>query len=142
LGHVLGNHGGVLPKLAALAKLHLASRWGNGEQWISWIHEDDLARCVIFLLEKRIITGPVNVTSPNPVRNREMMQLLAKITGKRVLIPPIPEFILRLITGEFASVFVNGQRVIPQELIHRGFEFEYPNLQGALDGFVHPRSST
>jgi uncharacterized protein (TIGR01777 family) len=132
LGHVFGNFGGVLPKLVTLARLHLASHWGSGEQWISWIHEDDLARCVIFLLEKHIIHSPVNITSPNPMRNREMMKLLAELTGKRVFIPPVPEFMLRMITGEFASVFVNGQRVIPRKLIQQGFNFNYPDLKRAL----------
>ena len=133
LGHVLGNHGGVLPKLVTLARLHLASHWGSGEQWISWIHEDDLARCVIFLLENHIIRSPVNVTSPNPVRNREMMRLLAEMSGKRVIIPPVPEFMLWLVTGGFASVFVNGQRVIPNKLMQQGFDFKYPDLREALN---------
>lgn len=133
LGHVFGNFGGVLPKLVTLARLHLASHWGSGEQWISWIHEDDLARCVIFLLENHIIHSPVNITSPNPMRNREMMKLLAELTGKRVFIPPVPEFLLRMITGEFASVFVNGQRVIPRKLIQQGFNFNYPDLKRALE---------
>lgn len=132
LGHVFGNFGGVLPKLVTLARLHLASHWGSGEQWISWIHEDDLARCVNFLLENNIIYSPVNITSPNPMRNREMMKLLAELTGKRVFIPPVPEFLLRMITGEFASVFVNGQRVIPRKLIQQGFNFNYPDLKRAL----------
>jgi len=133
LGHVFGNFGGVLPKLVTLARLHLASHWGSGEQWISWIHEDDLARCVIFLLENQILQSPVNITSPNPMRNREMMKLLAELTGKRVFIPPVPEFMLRMITGEFASVFVNGQRVIPRKLIQQGFNFNYPDLKRALE---------
>ena len=132
-GHVLGLSGGILPKLSTLAQWHLASRWGSGKQWTSWIHEKDLVKCVSFLLEKPEVVGPVNVTSPNPVRNRELMNLLSNTTGKLALIPPIPEFFLRLITGEFASVFVNGQRVIPERLLHQGFEFEYPDLQGALD---------
>ena len=132
-GHVLGRRGGVLPKLTTLAKWHLASHWGSGNQWISWIHEADLARCIMFLIDNPEIIGPVNVTSPNPVRNREFMNLLSKTIDKIVLFPPIPEFVLQLITGEFASVFVNGQRVIPGKLIRRGFKFDYPDLRGALD---------
>lgn len=139
LGHVLGINGGVLPKLVALARLHFASHWGSGEQWISWIHEKDLARSIPFLLENSSIISPVNITSPNPVRNREMMLQLAKLTGKRVLIPPVPEFILQLATGEFASVFINGQRVTPRKLIQHGFEFKYPDLNRALGMFIHSR---
>ncbi len=132
LGHVLSRHGGVMPKLIALANLHLASNWGSGNQWISWIHENDLARAILFLIENPAIVGPVNITAPNPVRNRVMMRLLAEITHKRVLVPPIPEFILRLMTGEFASVFVNGQRVLPRRLIDSGFSFQYSTLNDAF----------
>jgi len=126
-GHVLGMHGGILPKLTTLAKWHLASHWGSGNQWISWIHEEDLARCILFLLENADISSPVNITSPNPVRNREFMRLLSKTTGKRALIPAVPEFALRLMTGEFASV-----RVMPERLLQHGFEFDFPDLRGAL----------
>jgi len=136
LGQVLGVHGGVFPRLATLARLHLASHWGSGEQWTSWIHEDDLAGCVLFLIENEAIAGPVNVTSPDPVRNREMMRLLAKLTGKRVIIPPVPYFALRLMTGEFATTFVNGQRVIPRKLINHGFSFVYPEPGKAFEALI------
>ena len=126
-----------MPKITALAKLHLASYWGTGNQWISWIHEDDLARAILFLIENSVIISPINVTSPNPIRNREMMQLLAEITDKRVFIPPLPGFVLHLMIGEFASVFVNGQRAIPKKLIHQGFNFSYPDLRGALNMLLH-----
>jgi len=135
-GHVLGLNGGILPKLSYLSKWHLTSRWGSGKQWTSWIHEKDLAKCVAFLLKKSEILGPVNITSPNPIRNQELMDSLSNITGKSVLIPSIPEFILRLITGEFASVFVNGQRVIPDILLHQGFKFDYPDISGALKNII------
>ena len=135
-GHVLGKHGGVLPKLKTLAKWHLASRWGSGTQWTSWIHEEDLVRCILFLLDNSDMSGPVNITSPNPVRNRELMSSLSEVTGRHVLVPPIPEFILRLITGEFASVFFNGQRVIPGKLVDKGFHFKYPELRGALEALL------
>jgi len=136
-GHVLGKHGGVLPKLVTLAKWHLASRWGSGNQWTSWIHEEDLTGCILFLLKNSDLSGPVNITSPNPVRNRELMYLLSEITGRHVLVPPIPGCVLRLITGEFALVFLNGQRVMPEKLINQGFHFKYPELQGALEALFN-----
>ena len=70
------------------------------------------------------------------------MQILSKSVGKRVLVPPIPQFVLRLMIGEFSSVFINGQKVIPGKLIHRGFEFEYPDLQGSLDMLLGSRDPT
>lgn len=136
LGHVLGVRGGVIPRLAKLARLHLASHWGSGQQWLSWIHEVDLARCLLFLLENPSINGPVNIASPNPVRNRDFMKLLAKITGNKVFIPPVPEYLLRIFAGEFASVFVNGQRIRPGKLLDAGFSFRYSNLEDSLRDLV------
>ena len=138
LGHVLGMHGGALPKLATLARLHLGSHWGSGNQWISWVHEEDLARAVLFLLDTHTISGPVNITSPNPVRNREMMQVLTKILGERVVIPHIPKFALQLLLGQFSSVFVNGQKVMPAILQQRGFLFKFPILSEALNDLLKP----
>jgi uncharacterized protein len=138
LGHVLGAGGGVLPRLVKLANLHLASRWGSGKQWISWIHEKDFAGAVISLLENPSVSGPVNICSPHPVRNMELMQLLSTMVGRRPFIPPVPEFVLRLMTGEFASVFLNGQRVFPGKLTSQGFKFEYPNLKGVLSALLNP----
>ncbi|MFC1905274.1 TIGR01777 family oxidoreductase [Chloroflexota bacterium] len=138
LGHVLGMHGGALPKLVALARLHLSSYWGNGNQWISWIHEQDLARAVLFLLGNDTIGGPINVTSPHPVRNREMMQMLAKTIDKRVLIPPIPRYMLHLMLGQFHTVFVNGQRVAPSIIQQNGFHFKFPAIDEALMDLLKP----
>ena len=138
LGHVLGMHGGALPKLATLARLHLGSYWGGGNQWISWVHVEDLARAVLFLLDTHTISGPVNITSPNPVRNREMMQVLTKILGERVVIPHIPKFALQLLLGQFSSVFVNGQKVMPAILQQRGFLFKFPILSEALNDLLKP----
>ena len=138
LGHVLGMHGGALPKLATLARLHLGIYWGNGKQWISWVHEEDLAGAVLFLLDTHTISGPVNITSPHPVRNREMMQVLTKILGERVVISHIPKFALQLMLGQFSSVFVNGQKVMPAILQQRGFLFKFPILSEALNDLLKP----
>ncbi len=133
MGHVLGRNGGVLQKLATVTKLVLGSQWGNGLQWVSWIHETDLADIYLFLLEHRDITGPINITTPQPVRNKEMMALLRQHLRKNSLLPRIPAFVLKLIAGEFSSAFLNGQRVMPQVLQSRGYRFKYPTMSTALD---------
>ena len=139
LGHVLGMHGGALPKLVTLARLHLGNYWGNGNQWISWIHQEDLARAFLFLLDTHTISEPINITTPNPVRNREMMQVLTKTISKRVFIPPVPKFALQLMLGQFSSVFVNGQKVMPTVLQQNGFTFKFPILDKALIDLLKPR---
>ena len=136
LGHVLGLGGGVLPKLLKLARWHLAAPWGTGNQWFSWIHEKDLVRCIIFIIENNEISGSVNVTSPCPVRNQELMKMLAHTTGRKVWVKSIPEALLKLVAGEFASVFLNGQRVVPDRLLGYGFQFDYVDLEHALNEFL------
>jgi len=131
-GHVLGRSGGVLPRLMRLSKLRLGSYWGNGRQWVSWIHEEDLARTFLYLLERKDIVGPTNVTAPGPVRNRELTELLSRCLHIRPLLPPVPSFSLRLLSGEFATVFLKGQRVVPQRLLDSGFAFKFATLDGAL----------
>jgi len=138
LGHVLGPDGGVLSKLLSLAKLHLASRWGNGKQWISWVHQADVAGAFLFLLDNDTISGTINITAPEPVQNHELMATLSRLIGKRVFIPPVPEFLLRLITGEFSTVFVNGQRVIPRKLLASGHTFKYSTLETAMQNLLLP----
>ena len=135
-GIVLGKRGGALARLIPLFRLHFGSSWGSGEQWFSWIHEKDVCRMLIFLLNHKEIEGPVNFTAPHPVRNTEMAELIAQVMQKRQILPAIPAFIFRLILGEFSTVFLKGQRVIPQKLLRQGFEFQFPTLEKALRNLV------
>ncbi|OGO03134.1 MAG: TIGR01777 family protein [Chloroflexi bacterium RBG_13_52_14] len=132
MGHVLGRNGGVMERLTMITKLCLGSQWGNGLQWVSWIHESDLADIYLFLLEHREIEGPVNVTAPEPVRNKDMMMVLRQHLKRRSILPRVPSFVLKLIAGEFSSVFLNGQRAVPQILLARGYTFKYPAVSEAL----------
>lgn len=139
LGHVLGMYGGALPKLATLVRFHLGSHWGSGEQWISWVHELDLARAILFLINTPAVSGPVNITSPNPVRNREILKILTKTTGRGNWAPPVPGLALQIMLGQFSSVFVNGQRVLPRVLEDNGFVFKFPDLEQALRDLLGSR---
>jgi uncharacterized protein (TIGR01777 family) len=136
LGHVLGSGGGVLRKFVAISNLHLASRWGHGQQWLSWIHREDMANIFLFLLDHQELEGPFNLTSPNPVRNVEMLTVLGQLLGKNSYVPPIPGFLLRLILREFATVFLRGQRVVPRRILDSGFRFKYPILDEALQDLL------
>lgn len=132
LGHVLARDGGVLGKLVPLFKLGLGSPWGGGKQWFSWIHEADLCNIFVFLMEHREIPGSINCTAPEPVRNSEMVQVLAEVLHRPTPLPTLPRFFLKSVLGEFSSVFVDGQRVLPKRLLSRGFEFEFPDLRSAF----------
>lgn len=135
-GQVLGKEGGALPKLIMLSRLGLGGTWGDGQQWTSWIHIKDLVNVFLFLLEHKSITGNVNFTSPNPVPNYEMMSLLRKYLHKKAIIPAIPAFLLQLVTGEFSSTFLNGQKVLPRRLLDAGYSFQYPTISEALQDLI------
>jgi uncharacterized protein (TIGR01777 family) len=136
LGHVQGIDGGMVPRLASLSKWCLGGRWGNGQQWLSWIHKRDLIQALLFLMNNPDIEGAVNVCSPNPVRNREMMEIYSGILRVRTQIPQIPGSLLRVMFGEFADAFLNGQRVVPSVLVNRGFHFSFPVLKDALSDLL------
>lgn len=131
-GLVLGRHGGVLGQLVPLFRRFVGSQLGNGRQWFSWVHEADLARMFLFLLERQDLAGPINCTSPGPVRNSELTKALAQAVGRPVILPFAPGFMLRLVLGEFSEVILQGQRVVPRRLSDAGFSFKFPALEGAL----------
>jgi uncharacterized protein len=136
LGHVLGSDGGVLKKLQALSRSRLGAYWGNGQHWFSWIHQEDIARVILFLLEQKDIAGPVNMSTPCPFRNRELIVTLNRLTGCDPLFARIPMWVLRSLMGELSSLFLTGQRVMPFKLEEQGFVFQYPSLGNALKSLI------
>lgn len=132
-GIVMGRNGGMLGEVLPVFRMGLGADLGSGSQWLSWIHEMDLARIFLFLIEEnRSLQGPVNCTAPEPVRNHEFTKTLGGILGVPTFLPPVPGFMLRLMKGEFGSVILKGQRVRPRKLLQAGFRFRYPTLQEAL----------
>ena len=131
-GIVLGKKGGALRNMLPFFKYWCGGSWGSGKQWFSWIHEDDLARAISFLLQRQDIEGPVNITAPNPVTNREMSRALRMALRRKTLLPVLPGFVIKAVLGEFSDVFLKGQRVVPRKLLANGFRFQYPQLEGCL----------
>ena len=136
-GVVLGRDGGALMKMVPLFKWYLGSPLGSGKQWFSWIHVQDLADVYRFLLDHQNLSGPVNCAAPHPVRNREMTTLLGEVLGKATFMPAVPGFMIKMVTGEFGSVFLRGQKVLPGKLLEAGFRFSFPELKGALEDLLH-----
>jgi len=138
-GIVLGERGGALDQMIPLFSKGLGSPLGTGNQWFPWIHQQDLTRILLFLLGQPAAAGPINCTSPNPVRNKEMTRILAEVLGKPAFLPSVPGFMLKVILGEFGSVLLKGQKVLPQKLLGLGFQFEFPALKEALQNlFIKP----
>jgi len=134
-GIVLGKNGGALGQMIPLFKYFLGGPLGSGRQWFSWVHMHDLAEAFIFLLNHKDISGPVNLCSPNPLRNKDLGNAIGKVLHRPSLIPS-PGFMIRLILGEFGDVLLKGQRVIPQRLLEAGFKFRYPDIEEALKDII------
>ncbi len=131
-GIVLSREGGALKKMLPLFKLGLGGRFGNGRQWQSWISILDHVRAIEHLLSIEV-SGPVNLTSPNPVTNRDFTKTLGAVLCRRTLVP-VPAFAPKLLLGrELAeSLLFTGQRVYPTVLVESGFRFEHEELESAL----------
>jgi uncharacterized protein (TIGR01777 family) len=130
-GIVLGKGGGALQQMARAFKMFLGGHLGSGEQWFSWIHQEDHARAFLFVRDHQEIAGVVNFTSPQPVRNRELTQALGRALGRPTFMPA-PAFLVRLFLGEFAEVVLSGQKVLPKRLLEAGFDFRFPDIDQAL----------
>lgn len=137
-GVVLGEKGGALGQMIPLFKKFIGGPLGDGRQWFSWIHLEDLVQAFLFLLESPEILGSVNFTAPHPVRNRELAGALGKVLNRPALISA-PAFMLRLVLGEFGSILLKGQKVIPQKLLQSGFQFRYPTITEALKEIIKSR---
>lgn len=135
-GIVLGSRGGALNQMVPLFKKGLGSPLGGGKQWFSWIHEQDLVNVYLFLLEQKNISGPINCTAPQPVRNREFTKTLGKALGRPTFMPAVPGFVIKLKMGEFGSVLLNGQKVLPKRLLDMGFSFQFSNIDEALEDLL------
>jgi uncharacterized protein len=140
LGIVLGQGGGALEKMIPAFSRWLGSPLGSGSQWFSWIHLEDILRIVVFVMNNRQLSGPVNFTAPNPVTNRELTKAVAGALEKPLFLPSVPGFLLRSILGEFGSVLLDGQRVIPKRLLDEYFAFRFPTLDVALKDLLHSES--
>ncbi len=131
-GMVLGKKGGALKKLLPSIKLGLGAILGSGKQFISWISIEDLGRAILHLLENPI-PGPINFTSPHPIRQKEFMKMVAHHFHRPSFLR-IPSFLLHLLPGNMGKeVFLVSSNVIPKRLIDAGFTFHHPTLGEYLD---------
>lgn len=130
-GVVLARERGALPQLALPFRLFAGGPIGSGRQYVSWIHRDDWTAMVVWALMNTAVSGPLNVTAPNPVTNLELARTLGRVLGRPAILPT-PAFAVRLALGEMADVVLTGQRVLPEKARSLGFEFQYPQLEPAL----------
>jgi uncharacterized protein (TIGR01777 family) len=130
-GLVLSREGGALERLLTPFKLGVGGRVGSGEQWWSWISVDDVVSAYRFTLESSL-SGPVNLMSPNPVKNVQFVKALGRAL-RRPTVFPVPAFAVKTIFGEMGEeALLDGQRALPARLLEAGFTFAYPDLDAAL----------
>ncbi|CAB4600687.1 unannotated protein [freshwater metagenome] len=133
-GLVLDPTGGALGKMLPLFRFGLGGKMGNGKQWWSWITLHDLIRALRFILENPL-SGPVNLTSPNPVTNQEFTSALARAMHRPALFPA-PAFALKIAMGGFSSEILGSKKVLPNVLSDAGFTWDYPHISDALSALI------
>jgi uncharacterized protein len=133
-GLVLDPTGGALGRMLPLFRLGVGGRLGSGKQWWSWITLHDQVRAITHLLHSHL-SGPVNITSPNPVTNQEFTAALARAL-KRPALFPVPGIALKVALGGFSTEILGSKKVIPQKLIDDGFTWDYPHISNALTALV------
>ncbi len=131
IGVVLSTEGGALPKLSLPVKLGISSYIGSGEQYLSWIHIDDLCNLFLHLLKTKL-SGVFNACAPNPETNKNTTATIAKVL-KRPFIPvPVPAMLLKLSMGEMSAIVLDSQRCDSTKIMESGFTFQYADLETAM----------
>jgi len=133
-GLVLDPTGGALGRMLPLFRIGLGGKLGSGKQWWSWITLHDVIRAITFALENDI-SGPINLTSPNPVTNQEFTSALARAM-KRPALFPAPAIALKIALGGFSSEVLGSKKVMPNALTQAGFQWDYPHITPALQALV------
>ena len=131
-GVVLDHGGGAFVEMARSFQFGVGSWLGSGKQWLSWVHRQDVIAAIRFLQQRGDLSGPFNVTAPEPVTSRGFCRAMQR--HKRTLFSaPVPAPVIRLLVGEMADeLLLNGQRVVPARLEAAGFRFQLPTLDAAL----------
>lgn len=133
-GVVLGANGGALAKMLPPFKAGMGGKLGHGDQWMSWIHQDDLVGIVQHALDNPV-RGPVNGTAPNPSTNADFTRTLGHALGRPAVVA-MPAFMLKTMFGEMSEIMLASQRVLPQAAQAAGYQFRYPELEPALQNIL------
>ena len=134
-GVVLSADGEALPKILLPYKLYIGGKIGTGNQWLSWIHIDDVVRLIDFIIHKKEIDGPLNITAPEPIRMKEFGETIATIMKKPHWLP-VPSFILHALLGEMSILVLEGQHVLPSKAIEHGYQYTFPTIDHALQNIL------
>jgi uncharacterized protein (TIGR01777 family) len=134
-GLVLAKEGGMLPLMRNAFSLALGGRLGKGTHWMPWIHLQDEARLILWAVENNQLSGPLILSAPNPVTNAEFTAQLAGAVHRPAIFH-VPEFLIKQLPGGFGHMVLGSQRAVPEKALAGGFQFDYPNLQTALQSLA------
>jgi uncharacterized protein len=130
-GVVLSESGGALEKMLPFFKLGIGGPVAGGRQYVPWVHLDDVVGGFLFALDNDALRGPVNLTAPEPVTNKELSRTLGRVLH-RPAFAPVPALAVKTLYGEMASIVTTGARAVPARLLELGYEFRRPDLEEAL----------
>jgi len=134
-GVVLAKDAGALCQMLKPIKMGLVSVLGDGKQWLSWIHIEDIARMYLYILDKQL-EGVYNGVAPSPVTNKKVTKAIAAICGKSLWLPRVPAFLIRLLLGEMSTLVLEGQLVSAKKIQANGFRFKYTNIEASLVNLI------
>ena len=135
IGIVLDANEGALPKLVKPIKAFVGAPLGNGGQWQSWIHIDDLSRIFLFIVQNNL-KGIYNGVAPNPVIQKELVKQIASVLKRPIWLPKVPEFMLKLLLGEMSALVLESQRVSAKKLENLGFNYTFNYARPALEDLL------
>jgi NAD dependent epimerase/dehydratase family enzyme len=141
MGIVLGRQDGAFPRILNLVKAGLGGQQGNGRQYMSWIHEQDAARCTAWLLQQQQLEGVFNCTAPEPIQNAAFMRLVRTAYGIPIGIPA-PQWLLELgalLIGTETELLLKSRWVIPKRLLEEGFTFQFEKAAHAIHDILSIR---
>jgi hypothetical protein len=130
-GVVLSQSGGALSRMLPFFKLGVGGPVAGGQQYVPWIHLDDVVGTLLFCLDHEPAQGAVNATAPNPVTNTELSHALGRVLSRPAVLP-VPAFAVKLLYGEMAEIVTTGARVVPAKLEGLGYTFRHPEIERAL----------
>lgn len=131
-GVVLTTKGGALPKMTMPMAFMAGVYFGDGQQWMSWIHIDDICRMYLHGIEQENVEGPYNAAAPNPERNKDFIETAAEVQDKPVIMLSAPVFALKLGLGEMSHAVLDSVRLSVEKILGTGFTFDFPELREAL----------
>jgi uncharacterized protein len=130
-GVVLSDSGGALEKMLPFFKAGIGGPVAGGRQYVPWVHVDDVVGAITFALDNDSVSGPMNVTAPEPVTNRELSRTLGRVL-RRPAFAPVPALAVKALYGDMAQIVTTGQRAVPGRLTELGYSFRRPELEPAL----------